>query len=167
MFFSMVSLDLQPNQIADICTLLRRNHLWLPRGSFRVCVCVNCPSRSQCPMVYIYIYIYMYIIYMYIIVYNWNLSCEIECSEVLSAKTTTLESLGISPLPLNVLNAPVDGRTAGTLFMVFFISLCSSLLAPFRCNLHPNGRWTVQAYHGVQPWLHVLGVLHISEDWRF
>lgn len=40
-------------------------------------------------------------------------------------------------------------RTAGTLFMVFFISLCSSLLAPFRCNQHPNGRWTVQAYHGV------------------
>lgn len=40
-------------------------------------------------------------------------------------------------------------RTAGTLFMVFFISLCSSLLAPFRCNIHPNGRWTVQAYHGV------------------
>ena len=33
--------------------------------------------------------------------------------------------------------------------MVFFISLCSSLLAPFRCNEHPNGRWTVQAYHAV------------------
>ena len=33
--------------------------------------------------------------------------------------------------------------------MVFFISLCSSLLAPFRCNEHPNSRWTVQAYHAV------------------
>lgn len=41
------------------------------------------------------------------------------------------------------------GRTVGTLFMVFFISLCSSLLAPFRCNMHPNGRWTVQTYHQV------------------
>ena len=40
-------------------------------------------------------------------------------------------------------------RTCGTLFVVFFISLCSSLLAPFRCTKHPNGRWTVQAYHGV------------------
>ncbi|CAL1154799.1 unnamed protein product [Cladocopium goreaui] len=40
-------------------------------------------------------------------------------------------------------------RTSGTLLLVFFISLCSSLLAPFRCSQHPNGRWTVQAYHGV------------------
>ena len=40
-------------------------------------------------------------------------------------------------------------RTVGTLFMVFFISLCSSLLAPFRCDSHPNGLSTVQAYHGV------------------
>ncbi|CAJ1458060.1 unnamed protein product [Effrenium voratum] len=40
-------------------------------------------------------------------------------------------------------------RTVGTLFMVFFISLCSSLLAPFRCDTHPNGLLTVQAYHGV------------------
>ncbi|CAJ1362422.1 unnamed protein product [Effrenium voratum] len=40
-------------------------------------------------------------------------------------------------------------RTVGTLFMVFFISLCSSLLAPFRCDTHPNGLQTVQAYHGV------------------
>ena len=40
-------------------------------------------------------------------------------------------------------------RTTGTLFTIFFISLCSSLLAPFRCNQHPNGLWTVQAYHGV------------------
>lgn len=36
---------------------------------------------------------------------------------------------------------------SGTLFMAFFISLCSSLLLPFRCNVHPNGRWTVQTYH--------------------
>jgi len=40
-------------------------------------------------------------------------------------------------------------RTVGTLFMAFFISLCSSLLLPFRCNVHPNGRWTVQTYHEV------------------
>lgn len=40
-------------------------------------------------------------------------------------------------------------RTVGTLFMVFFISLCSSLLAPFRCNTHPNGKMTIQTYHGV------------------
>jgi len=40
-------------------------------------------------------------------------------------------------------------RTCGSLFTIFFISLCSSLLAPFRCSQHPNGRWTVQAYHGV------------------
>jgi len=40
-------------------------------------------------------------------------------------------------------------RTIGTLFMVFFISLCSSLLAPFRCNWHPNGLGTVQAYNEV------------------
>ncbi|CAE7337327.1 RPS6 [Symbiodinium natans] len=47
-------------------------------------------------------------------------------------------------LQLNVL-----GSTIGTLFMVFFISVCSSLLAPFRCNVHPNGLATVQAYHQV------------------
>eukprot|EP00435_Cladocopium_sp_Y103_P061231 s102_g22.t2 len=40
-------------------------------------------------------------------------------------------------------------RTVGTLFMVFFISLCSSLLAPFRCHIHPNGLWTVQSYDEV------------------
>lgn len=40
-------------------------------------------------------------------------------------------------------------RTVGTLFMVFFISLCSSVLAPFRCHIHPNGLWTVQSYDEV------------------
>lgn len=33
--------------------------------------------------------------------------------------------------------------------MVFFISMCSSLLAPFRCYTHPNGQYTVQDYHSV------------------
>ena len=43
----------------------------------------------------------------------------------------------------------VLGSTVGTLFMVFFISVCSSLLAPFRCHTHPNNQSTVQAYHSV------------------
>eukprot|EP00438_Fugacium_kawagutii_P007550 Skav227032 [mRNA] locus=scaffold635:42932:52073:- [translate_table: standard] len=43
----------------------------------------------------------------------------------------------------------VLGSTVGTLFMVFFISVCSSLLAPFRCYTHPNEESTVQAYHSV------------------
>ena len=48
------------------------------------------------------------------------------------------------------LQLSVLGSTVGTLFMVFFISVCSSLLAPFRCFLHPNGESTVQAYHSVR-----------------
>jgi len=47
------------------------------------------------------------------------------------------------------LQISVLARTMGTLFMVFFISLCSSLLAPFRCNSHPNGESTLQSYHEV------------------
>lgn len=47
------------------------------------------------------------------------------------------------------LQLSVLGSTVGTLFMVFFISVCSSLLAPFRCYTHPNGESTVQAYHSV------------------
>ena len=47
------------------------------------------------------------------------------------------------------LRLSVLGSTVGTLFMVFFISVCSSLLAPFRCNLHPNELSTLQAYHEV------------------
>eukprot|EP00913_Durusdinium_trenchii_P025622 g24049.t1 len=47
------------------------------------------------------------------------------------------------------LQLSVLGGTVGTLFMIFFISVCSSLLAPFRCYAHPNGRSTVQAYHSV------------------
>ena len=41
----------------------------------------------------------------------------------------------------------------GTLFMVFFISLCSSILAPFRCHIHPNGLWTVQSYDEARDWV--------------
>ncbi|CAJ1351250.1 unnamed protein product [Effrenium voratum] len=40
-------------------------------------------------------------------------------------------------------------RTLGTLCMIFFISVCSSLLTPFRCNTHPNGLSTLQAYFSV------------------
>ncbi|CAK9023182.1 40S ribosomal protein S6 [Durusdinium trenchii] len=58
------------------------------------------------------------------------------------------------------------GRTVGTLFMVFFISLCSSLLAPFRCNMHPNGRWTVQTYHQVV-WKLNLNVLRLHHQLVF
>ena len=51
---------------------------------------------------------------------------------------------------LIVLGSGVLGSTVGTFFMVFFISVCSSLLAPFRCFTHPNGDSTVQAYHSVR-----------------
>eukprot|EP00439_Symbiodinium_sp_Y106_P079824 s30_g18.t1 len=36
----------------------------------------------------------------------------------------------------------------GSIFITFFITLCSAILAPFRCHLHPNGLWTVQDYPG-------------------
>lgn len=43
--------------------------------------------------------------------------------------------------------------------MIFFIILFSLLLAPFQCEQHPNGRWTVRRYGDVycngkgQQWL--------------
>ena len=40
-------------------------------------------------------------------------------------------------------------KTLGFLMQLFFISLCSSFLEPFRCNVHPNGLLTMQTAHGV------------------
>ncbi|CAE6960708.1 unnamed protein product [Symbiodinium sp. CCMP2592] len=40
-------------------------------------------------------------------------------------------------------------KTLGFLFLLFFISLCSSFVEPFRCNLHPNGSLTMQTAHDV------------------
>ena len=40
-------------------------------------------------------------------------------------------------------------QTFGFLMQLFFISLCSSFVEPFRCNLHPNGLLTMQTAHDV------------------
>ncbi|CAE7862881.1 unnamed protein product, partial [Symbiodinium microadriaticum] len=40
-------------------------------------------------------------------------------------------------------------RTIGSLFLIFYISVFTAILAPFQCNYHPNGRSTVQEYHTV------------------
>lgn len=37
-------------------------------------------------------------------------------------------------------------RTMGTISMVFFIILFSLLLAPFQCEQHPSGSWTIRRY---------------------
>ncbi|CAK9058310.1 unnamed protein product [Durusdinium trenchii] len=41
------------------------------------------------------------------------------------------------------------GRTVGTIFIICFISVFSSLLSPFQCVKHPNGKFTLQDYHDV------------------
>ena len=40
-------------------------------------------------------------------------------------------------------------QTFGFLMQLFFISLCSSFVEPFRCNVHPNGLLTMQTAHDV------------------
>ena len=40
-------------------------------------------------------------------------------------------------------------KTFGFLMQLFFISLCSSFVEPFRCNMHPNGLLTMQTAHDV------------------
>lgn len=40
-------------------------------------------------------------------------------------------------------------KTLGLFSLIFFISLCSSFLEPFRCNRHPSGLRTLQSSHGV------------------
>ena len=40
-------------------------------------------------------------------------------------------------------------KTFGFLCLLFYISLCSSFVEPFRCNVHPNGALTMQSSHEV------------------
>ena len=40
-------------------------------------------------------------------------------------------------------------KTFGFLFLLFYISLCSSFTEPFPCNLHPNGLRAMQTAHEV------------------
>mmetsp|Transcript_80860 Transcript_80860/g.237659 ORF Transcript_80860/g.237659 Transcript_80860/m.237659 type:complete len:1458 (-) Transcript_80860:181-4554(-) len=40
----------------------------------------------------------------------------------------------------------------GTLFMTFSISVVSVLVAPWQCDAHPNGKWTMHQYPGVLCW---------------
>lgn len=40
-------------------------------------------------------------------------------------------------------------KTFGFLFLLFYISLCSSFVDPFRCNVHPNDSLTMQTAHDV------------------
>ena len=48
----------------------------------------------------------------------------------------------------------------GTIFMAVFISVSSSILAPLRCELHPNGQRTVQSYKQVVRWNSDYGLEH-------
>ena len=54
-----------------------------------------------------------------------------------------LSKTELSPRPINLL------KTFGFLFLLFYISLCSSFVEPFRCNLHPSGLRTMQTAHEV------------------
>lgn len=40
----------------------------------------------------------------------------------------------------------------GTVFMVFYISIVTTVLGPLQCPSHPNGKWTTRSYQGVQCW---------------
>ncbi|CAE7335693.1 RPS6 [Symbiodinium natans] len=53
----------------------------------------------------------------------------------------------------------------GSILLTFFITLCSNILAPFRCHLHPNGMQTVQDYpgafcsgEGAHSWMVIVGL---------
>ena len=39
-------------------------------------------------------------------------------------------------------------RTVGSLIAILFISIFTSLVAPFQCNLHPNGRMILGPFSG-------------------
>ena len=43
-------------------------------------------------------------------------------------------------------------NTIGRILMVFFISVCVSLLVPFQCIRHPSGEMTTQVYRSVLCW---------------
>eukprot|EP00971_Amphidinium_carterae_P255153 5065215-Amphidinium_carterae.1 len=40
----------------------------------------------------------------------------------------------------------------GSLFMVFYIAVTSTVLEPLQCQEHPNDKWTVRMYPGVICW---------------
>eukprot|EP00971_Amphidinium_carterae_P119282 2362629-Amphidinium_carterae.1 len=40
----------------------------------------------------------------------------------------------------------------GTLFMVFYISVTSTVLEPLQCEEHPNEAWTIAGYQGIRCW---------------
>jgi len=40
----------------------------------------------------------------------------------------------------------------GTLFMVFYISVTSIVLAPLQCESHPNGKWTIRSFQSILCW---------------
>mmetsp|Transcript_64342 Transcript_64342/g.153455 ORF Transcript_64342/g.153455 Transcript_64342/m.153455 type:complete len:1576 (-) Transcript_64342:136-4863(-) len=48
--------------------------------------------------------------------------------------------------------APILFSAIGTLFMVFYISVTSSVLEPLQCQQHPNGKWTVSGYQSILCW---------------
>ena len=43
-------------------------------------------------------------------------------------------------------------NTVGRVFMVFFISVCVSVFAPFQCTTHPNGEISMQLYTDILCW---------------
>jgi len=40
----------------------------------------------------------------------------------------------------------------GTLFMVFYISVTSTVIEPLQCQEHPNDSWTIASYQGIRCW---------------
>merc|ERR1719284_1619000 len=48
--------------------------------------------------------------------------------------------------------SPTLVGAVGTTFMAFFISVSSTIFAPFECLGHPNGKQTVRAYPEVVCW---------------
>eukprot|EP00971_Amphidinium_carterae_P242080 4806551-Amphidinium_carterae.1 len=42
--------------------------------------------------------------------------------------------------------------TLGTICMVFYISVTSTVLEPLQCLQHPNGKWTMRAHPAVLCW---------------
>eukprot|EP00971_Amphidinium_carterae_P302278 6006243-Amphidinium_carterae.1 len=57
---------------------------------------------------------------------------------------------GAYQLPATGINA--SRGSIGTLFMVFYISVTSIVLAPLQCESHPNGKWTIRSFQSILCW---------------
>ena len=57
--------------------------------------------------------------------------------------------MSMLPLLRNLGSRMALMKTCGFLALLFYITLCSTFLEPFRCNMHPSGVQTLQTNHAV------------------